>query len=138
MIVLDTNVVSALMRADPDAAVIDWLDRQTAGAVWITAVTVFESRLGLARLPAGRRRRALEAGFERIVSEALGHRVLSFDSAAAAAAARLAAARARAGRPVDVRDTMIAGIVAAQRATLVTGNVRHFADLDVPVIDPWG
>lgn len=137
MIVLDTNVLSALMRADPEAAVVDWLDRQPAESIWITSVTLFEARLGLALLPPGRRRRSLELAFDQLLAEDLENRVLDVDGAAAESAAALAAVRQRAGRPVDVRDTLIAGIVVSRRATLATRNVRHFSDLEIEIVDPW-
>jgi len=137
MIILDTNVLSALMRTAPEAPVVAWLDRQPAESVWITSITLFEARLGLALLPAGRRRQTLEAAFARLLKEDLENRVLDFDSAAAADAALLAAERQKAGRPVDMRDTQIAGIALARRATLATRNVRHFGDLKIPIVDPW-
>jgi predicted nucleic acid-binding protein len=137
MIILDTNVLSALMRTAPEAPVVAWLDRQPAESVWITSITLFEARLGLALLPTGRRRQALEAAFARLLNEDLENRVLDFDSAAAAEAPPLAAERQKAGRPVDMRDTQIAGIALARRATLATRNVRHFADLKIPIVDPW-
>jgi predicted nucleic acid-binding protein len=125
------------MRAIPDAAVLEWLDRQPADSVWITSITLFETRFGLALLPAGRRRQVLEASFDDLLREDLENRVLDFDSAAATAAASLAAARQKSGRPVDMRDTQIAGIVLARRATLATRNIRHFVDLKISIIDPW-
>jgi predicted nucleic acid-binding protein len=137
VIILDTNVLSALMRTIPDAAVLEWLDRQPADSVWITSISLFETRFGLALLPAGRRRRVLEAAFDDLLREDLENRVLDFDSAAATAAASLAAARQKTGRPVDMRDTQIAGIVLARRATLATRNIRHFVDLKISIIDPW-
>jgi toxin FitB len=137
MIILDTNVLSTLMRKEPDVAVVDWVDRQPAESVWITSITLFETRLGLALLPAGRRRQSLQVAFAQLLQEDLENRVLDFDSAAATEAAALAADRQRAGRPVDIRDTQIAGIALARRATIATRNVRHFADLKVPVVDPW-
>lgn len=137
MIVLDTNVLSALMREVPERPVVEWLDRQPAESVWITSVTVFEARFGLKSLPIGKRRRALESTFEALLVEDLEGRVLDFDTPAAEAAAELAATRQRAGRPVDVRDTLIAGIVMARRAILATRNVKHFADLRVSVVNPW-
>ena len=137
MIVLDTNVLSVLMRKSPEAIVVAWLDRQPAESVWITSITLFEARFGLALLPKGRRQRVLEAAFGRLLEQDLENRVLDFDSAAATEAASLAAARQKAGRPVDMRDTQIAGIALARRATLATRNMRHFADLKVPVVDPW-
>ena len=137
MIILDTNVLSALMRQKPEAPIVAWLDRQPAESVWITSVTLFEARFGLALLPKGRRRKALEAAFERLLKDDLEDRVLDFDGAAAGEAALLAADRQKRGRPVDMRDTQIAGIALARRATLATRNVRHFRDLNVPVVDPW-
>ena len=137
MIVLDTNVLSALMRQAPEAAVVSWLDRQPTESIWITSITLFETRLGLALLPKGKRRRALEAAFAELLEKDWENRVLDFDRAAAAEAAALAADRQKAGRPVDMRDTQIAGIVLARRATIATRNIRHFADLKVPVVDPW-
>ena len=137
VIILDTNVLSALMRKAPDPPVVAWLDRQPPESVWITSITLFEARLGLRLLPRGRRQRTLEAAFARLLEEDLENRVLDFDSAAATEAASLAAARQKTGRPVDMRDTQIAGISLARHATLATRNVRHFADLKVPVVDPW-
>ena len=120
MIILDTNVLSALMRTLPEARVVAWLDRQPAESVWITSITLFEARLGLALLPTGRRRQTVD-----------------FDSTAAAEAASLGVERQKAGRSVDMRDTQIAGIALARRATLATRNVRNFADLKIPILDPW-
>jgi toxin FitB len=137
VIILDTNVLGALMRTVPDPAVVAWLDRQPADSVWITSITVFETRFGLALLPSGRRRQVLEFAFDRLLQEDLENRVLDFDTAAATAAASLAAARQKSGRPVDMRDTQIAGIALARHATLATRNVRHFADLKISIIDPW-
>ena len=137
MIILDTNVLSALMRTVPDAHVVAWLDRQPAESVWITSITLFETYLGQALLPSGRRRRTLEAAFARLLQEDLENRVLDFDSAAATEAASLAAARQKNGRPVALRDTQIAGIALARRAALATRNVRHFRDLRILIVDPW-
>jgi hypothetical protein len=72
-----------------------------------------------------------------MTQEDLENRVLDFDTGAALEAAELAARRQRTGRPVDMRDTQIAGIAMARHATLATRNVRHFVDLEIPVIDPW-
>lgn len=137
MIILDTNVLSALMRTTPEPAVVSWLDRQPSDSVWLTSMTVFETRFGLALLPKGRRRTTLERAFERVLADDLSHRVLDFDSVAAAEAARLAAERQHGGRVVDLRDTLIAGIAQARRATIATRNTAHFEGLDVPVVNPW-
>ena len=125
------------MRTDPETVVVEWLDRQPADSVWLTSITVFEARFGLALLPKGKRRSSLERAFERVLTEDLLNRVLNFDEMAAVAAAQLAADRQRAGRIVDLRDTLIAGIAQARRATIATRNTRHFEGLDVPLLDPW-
>jgi toxin FitB len=138
VIILDTNVLSALMRDAPDASVVAWLDRQAATSIWITSITVFEIRFGLALLPDGRRRRLLEQAFEGLLAEDLDGRILSFDAVAAGEAATLAASRQRAGIIVDIRDTQIAGIALARRASIATRNLRHFSGLAVPVVSPWG
>ena len=136
MIILDTNVISALMRAEPEQAVLDWLDRQPSPSIWTTSITVFEIRTGLAVLPLGRRRRQIQQNFEETLGD-LNARVIAFDTPAAAEAATLMARRRQSGRVIELRDTMIAGIAIARRATLATRNTRHFDDLPIPVVDPW-
>src|SRR5690348_14535872 len=125
------------MRPVPDTAVVQWLDAQPTESIWITSITLFEARFGLALLPSGRRRQRLESEFDRLLQEDLENRVLDFDGAAANEAATLAAVREKSGRPVDMRDTQIAGIALARRATLATRNVRHFEDLKIAVVNPW-
>ena len=137
MILLDTNVLSALMRSEPEAIVVDWLDAQPSESIWTTSVTVLEIRTGLELLPSSRRRRHLEAAFERLLNEDLDQRVLAFDVAAADAAGALVARRQRAGKAVEMRDAQIAGIALARKAPVATRSVRHFTDLGVRLIDPW-
>jgi predicted nucleic acid-binding protein len=135
MIILDTNVISDVMQVK--GAVAGWLDGQLRTSVWTTSISVFEVRYGLEILAKGKRRSDQEAAFARLIGEKLEGRILMFDEAAAHEAAMLMARRHLAGAPRDLRDTMIAGIALAQRATLATRNVRHFDDLDVPVVNPW-
>lgn len=137
MILLDTNVVSTLMRRDPDPGVVAWLDDQPAESVWTTSITVFEVRTGLELLEPGRRRRQLEQAFDQLLAEDLGGRVQPFDQAAALSAGGIAANQQRAGRSLEVRDIQIAGIAAARKATLATRNLRHFDGLAVALVDPW-
>jgi len=137
MIVLDTNVLSALMRREVDQTVVTWLDLQPSESVWTTAVTVFEIRFGLELLAPSRRKRQLGDAFSRAVDEDFQGRILPFDHEAALEAASRAAERRAAGRSVDFRDIEIAGIVSARRATLATRNARHFQDLRIEVVDPW-
>jgi predicted nucleic acid-binding protein len=137
VILLDTSVLSELMRREPDARVVAWLDAQPAESVWTTAITVFEIRTGIDLLDAGRRRRELDAAFARLLADDLEGRVQNFDQRAALAAGAIAARRQTAGRTVEIRDTLIAGIVLARRATLATANTRHFDDLQVELVNPW-
>lgn len=135
MILLDTNVLSALMRREPERSVVRWLDGLPPESVWTTSITVFEVRLGLEILAKGRRR--LEEAFDRVLDEDLENRVVVFDRSAADAAGRIAADRRAAGCPVEIRDVQIAGITAARKATLATRNLRHFEGLGVDLVDPW-
>jgi predicted nucleic acid-binding protein len=138
MIILDTNVLSGLMQKTPDVAVVRWLDTQMPQDIWISTITVFEVRYGVHVLAAGPKRDLLLQRFEDLITQDLAQRVVVFDNRAAQAAAQLAAQRKARGRPVDIRDTFIAGIAMAQGATLATRNTRHFDDLPIPVVNPWG
>jgi predicted nucleic acid-binding protein len=137
MIVLDTNVLSALMQAEPDTQVVAWLDRQPSESIWITAINLFEIRYGLAQSSPGKRREALQEAFSALLFDDLKERVLPFDTSAAEHAARLAGERRRIGRSVDMRDTQLAGICEARNAILATRNTRHFEDLSTPITNPW-
>jgi hypothetical protein len=137
MILLDTNVLSAMMRKAGEPAVERWLDAQPTESIWTTTITVFEIRFGLSLLVQGRRRGRLEAAFARAIDDVLGGRVLSFDQTAAESAAVIAAERQRIGRPIEIRDVQIAGIAAGRKATLATRNTRHFEDLGITLVDPW-
>jgi predicted nucleic acid-binding protein len=137
VILLDTNVLSALMQTRPDRVVVAWLDAQAPESVWTTAVSVFEVRFGIQLLLPSRRRKALEEVFDTMLRDDLSGRIAAFDSAAADEAAALAARRQRRGRPVDLRDTQIAGIALARRSALATRNVRLFDGLNVNVVNPW-
>lgn len=137
MILLDTNVVSALMRRDPDALVVSWLDDQPAESIWTTSITVFEVRTGLELLKPGRRRTQLERTFDELLAEDFEGRVQSFDQAAARAAGRIAAKRQSSGRSLEIRDVQIAGIATVRKAVLATRNIRHFEDLGIDLVDPW-
>lgn len=137
MIILDTNVLSGLMQKTPDTAVVNWLDAQTPQDIWISTITVFEVRYGLQLLVEGPKREGLLQRFEDLVTQDLSQRVVVFDNRAAQASSQLAAQRKAKGRPVDIRDTFIAGIAIAQGATLATRNIKHFDDLPTAVVNPW-
>ncbi len=111
MIVLDTNVISEIMLLRPERQVLIWLDRQPGSSIWITSINIFETRSGLQSMPVGRRRTALMELFERWLVEVVHGRIVNFDESAARRAAELNLLRKEEGRPLDSRDTMIAGIV---------------------------
>jgi hypothetical protein len=137
MILLDTNVLSALMRNTADPAVVGWLDNEPAESIWTTSITVFEVRTGINLLEHGRRRSQLDRNFNRLVTDDLNGRVQVFDQAAALAAGTIAADQQRDGRTVEIRDVQIAGITAARRAVLATRNIRHFEATGIDLINPW-
>lgn len=137
LIILDTNVLSAMMRAVDEPRVERWLDAQPIESVWTTAITVFEVRFGLTLLVPSRRRDRLAAAFSRAIDDVLDGRVLPFDQSAAETAAAIAAEQRRVGRPVEIRDVQIAGIAKARKAKLATRDTRHFESLGIALIDPW-
>jgi toxin FitB len=136
MTILDTNVLSALMHVTPDRNVVAWLDRQPRTSIWTTSITVLEIQFGLQTMASGKRRSALVQSFQDLLDK-IDHRVVPFDAAAAEQAGDLMASRHKKGRPGDLRDTMIAGIVMAQHATLATRNTAHFEDISPLLVNPW-
>lgn len=136
MIILDTNIISALMRSNPDTEIVSWLNSQPADSIWTTAVCVFEIRFGLNILPPGKRRKALLDQFEQMLQEDFKNRVLNFDLSAAAEAARIAAHLRTIGKPTEIRDVQIAGIAAHRKGVLATRNIRHFADTGIELVNP--
>jgi predicted nucleic acid-binding protein len=136
MIIIDTNVISELMRPTPAPAVLAWLGRQADSDLYTTAITLAEIRYGIGRLPAGRRQEELL----RAADEAFGafpEQVLPFDAVAAHEYADLVAARERAGNPIDGFDGQIAAICRAHDALLATRNTRDFEQVGVALTDPW-
>ncbi len=139
MIIVDTNVLSELMRPVPHPAVLRWSRRIATTLPATTAVSEAELRFGVLRLPPGRRRDALQAVLEQLLTGLLAGRVFPFDCQAAAEYAAFAARRQAAGRPAPTADGMIAGIARAHGATAIaTRNLRDFEDCGVPLVDPWG
>jgi len=137
MILLDTNVVSALMLKQPERHVVQWLDQQDPRQVWLPSVVMFELRFGVAIHPDPRRRSKLEQGLNRLISELIEDRIAPLDGVAAEQAAVLGAQRQTRGCSVDLRDTLIAGIALAYGARLATRNVRHFSDTIISLINPF-
>jgi predicted nucleic acid-binding protein len=137
MILLDTNILSELMRVAPSPAVMSWLAAQPASSLFISAVTEAELRYGVLLLPEGRRRADLMAALEAMLAEDFSGRILPFDSAAALAFALIAASRRQAGKPVSQFDAQIAAIARSRGAALATRNVADFAECGVEIINPW-
>jgi predicted nucleic acid-binding protein len=137
VIVLDTNVLSELMRPAPDARVMAWLLAQPASDLHTTSITQAEILFGLQLLPAGRRRTALQRSADEMFGQDFAGRVLEFGSDAAPAYARLAADRRRSGRPIAHHDAQIAAIAKIRGAVLATRNVADFRGCGVEIVDPW-
>lgn len=137
MIILDTNVVSELMRAQPAEPVTRWVTAQVTTMLYVTAITQAEILHGIGLLPGGKRRVALEAAADVMFSEDFGGRILPFDSEAARAYADIAIERRKAGRPIAQFDAQIAAIARFNRAVFVTRNVPDFEGCGVLIVNPW-
>ena len=137
MILLDTNVVSELMKSAPAEAVVGWTAAQPASSLYTTSVTQSEIFHGIMLLPSGKRRRGIEAAAQAMFSEEFEGRILAFGSEAAFPYARIAADRRRAGRPISGLDAQIAAIARTVGAVIATRNVADFADCGVEVVNPW-
>ena len=137
MIVLDTNVVSELMRPDPISNVVDWVAGQAAPNLYLSTISEAELRYGVEILPAGERRNRLLEEVEGMLREDFAGRILPFDSAASQAYAVIAAARRAAGRPINHADCQIAAIARCRGASVATRDVEDFEGSGIEVINPW-
>jgi toxin FitB len=137
MIILDTNVVSELMRKTPDEGVVSWLDNQPADESYLTAITVAELLYGVERLPDGRRKAELGQQVVAMTTEDFHQRIAPFDEIAAAHYADIVVQRERAGLPISMADAQIAAICRSHGATLATRNVHDFAGVGLTIVNPW-
>jgi len=138
MILLDTNVLSELMRPDPNLGVVQWLNRRPDSEIWICSVTVAEIRLGISLLPEGKRSRTLLAAAEQTFQDDFSERCLPFDCEAAGHYAHIVAKRKQQGLPVSVEDAQIAAVALTASLVLATRNTKDFASLDgLQVVNPW-
>lgn len=137
MIVLDTNVLSEALRPAPAEAVLRWLARQDREAVFTTAITQAEILYGIELLPAGKRRKGLQAAVETMFSDEFGGRILPFDVDAALVYQKVVAGRASMGRPISQFDAVIASVCRSRKAALATRNVSDFEHCGVEIVDPW-
>jgi predicted nucleic acid-binding protein len=137
VIILDTNVLSEVMKPSPAAAVLAWLAAQPPASVYTTSITQAEILHGVMLLPGGRRRRALEEAANAMFAEDFGGRILGFGTEAAPPYALIASRRRRAGRPISHFDAQIAAIAVSSGAAIATRKVADFEDCGVAVVDPW-
>ena len=137
MFIIDTNVVSELMRAKPDPAVLAWFAGHAADTLFLTAVSEAELRIGAAVLPAGQRRDRLVGAINAMIDQDFAGRILPFDSPAAHCYAEIAAARRGGGKPIMDADCQIAAIARACGAAIATRNVKNFEGCGIDVINPW-
>ena len=137
MIVLDTNVVSEMMRPTPDATAKQWLNAQLTEELWLNSIVVAELLFGVARMPEGAKKQRLTQTSKEIVEQNFADRILSFDLNAAAAYAEISARCMAKGRPIDMADAQIAAICWVQDAQLATRNTKHFEGLGLSLINPW-
>ena len=137
MILLHSNVVSALMRLHLEPAVAEWLGTQTVERMFIASPTIFEVRFGIEAKPHGRRRRALQAAYDDVVGTQFSDRIMPFDRASAVAAAHARASQQKRGRRVSIPDSQIAGIALALGMELATRDIDDFSELGIVLIDPW-
>ncbi len=135
MIVVDTNLVSELMRPSPSPVVVGWV-RQSEHDLYTTSITLAEIGYGIERLADGRRKRLLRSTAEEVFAD-FAERVLAFDAEAALVYATVVSGRDRAGLPIDGFDAQIAAICRVHRAALATRNAKDFQDTGIDVIDPW-
>ncbi len=137
MILLDTNVLSELMRPKPDPVVTAWLDAQSVDDLHISSITVAEILYGVARMPDGKRKQALYDLALAMFEEDFAGNILPFDTDAAVHYADLVAASEARGKVADMADGQIAAIARLHGAQIATRNVRHFESFGVPLVDPW-
>ena len=138
MIVLDTNVISEMMRPKPDNTVLAWLNNQAPNDLYLCAPVLAELRYGIARMEDSKRKTTLLNLSEKMIRQVFEGRILPFDGPAAEEYGSLVANRERIGRPISIMDAFIAAIAKSNRATLATRNVSHFRGLDLTLIDPFG
>lgn len=137
MILLDTNIISEVMRPSPEPAVMDWLAMQPTSELATTTISIAEIGFGLARLSFGRRRTERERLFRNILERSFGARVFGFDRLAADVYGELVAARERIGRRLEGPDAFIAAIAASRGLGIATRDARGFADCGIELVNPW-
>jgi predicted nucleic acid-binding protein len=137
MIILDTNIVSELMKTSPTKAVLEWLDQQSIMDLFLTSITIAEISYGLSILSKGSRRHSLEEIFHKAIIETFQYRILSFDESAAHVYGKIMANRKKQGRPMSMADGQIAAIASVHRACIATRNTSDFLNCELNLVDPF-
>lgn len=137
MFILDTNIISELMKPSPDKSLVAWLDRQVTQNLFITSISVAEIHYGLGILAAGQRRSKLEKAFNAVIDTAFNHRVLKFDKDTAKLYGVIMSGRKRLGKPMSAMDGQIAAITQSYTYALVTRNTRDFLECDITLLNPF-
>lgn len=137
MIILDTNVISAIMRPEPEDVVIEWLNRYDLEYLWLTSISIMEIQYGINLLPGGKKKDHLQDAFNLMLLKSFRKRIIEFEENAALATADIAAVNKRSGQNITIQDLQIAGIALAKGATIATRNVKDFNHSNIEIINPW-
>lgn len=137
MLLLDTDVLSGIMRLNLDPKLAAWVRLQNPAQLLMSSISIFEMRAGIDRKPLGKRRNALEVTFQHLVGVSFAGRIVGFDTAAGDAAGGIRATQLATGRNVSVPDSQIAGIAKANGWSVGTRNTKDFANLGIALVDPW-
>src|SRR5579862_566562 len=137
MIILDTNVISELMKVSPSEEVLEWIDQQEVTQLFVTTITIAEISYGIHALPKGKKRQLIETAFHNAIKDAFNHRLLEFTEHAAYIYGKIMGERKKLGRPLSILDGQIAAIALIEKACLATRNVRDFENCGLTVMNPF-
>lgn len=137
MILVDTNVISELMRPTPSSAVISWIDEQETINLFISTITIAEITYGIRVMPKGKKREKIQTAFSRAIDEVFAYRIISFDNEAAYAYGEIMGRRKELGHPMSVIDGQIAAIAATHHFSIATRNIKDFQACNLRLINPW-
>ncbi len=137
MILLDTNIISEMMKQSPDLKVIDWIEEQEVTQLYVSSISIAEIAYGINVLPNGKRRHVLEEAFYKAIKMAFKHHILFFDETSAYQYGKLMSHRKRLGKPLSILDGQIASIALTHGTALATRNIRDFSDCELDLINPF-
>lgn len=137
MIIIDTNIVSEMMRPSPETTVINWFNNQETNSLYLTTISIAEIRYGIRALPDGKRSQLLAEGFNALIENAFKNRILNFDEGAAYQYGEVMGKRKEIGRPLDCLDGQIIAIAKANNCAVATRNTRDFEHCGLTLINPF-